>query len=125
MRKERSRFFRVCQGTALLFLFFLLNFPVFAAEPASEGTPARKFQRGLLNVALSPIEISHELEKVKSQDKWLATWIPAAVQGTIGMTVRALVGIYEIATFAIPSPPDYRPVLNPETPLGHLGNEGE
>jgi putative exosortase-associated protein (TIGR04073 family) len=124
MRKGKNRLFRACRVIAFSFLFFLPSLPVFAAELAPEGTPARKFQRGLLNVALSPIEISHELEKVKSQDKWFATWIPAAFQGTVGMTIRVLVGIYEIATFAVPSPPDYRPVLNPETPLGHLGNEG-
>ena len=96
-------------GVFFLSLFLLTGLTASAAELASQGTRTRKLQRGLLNTAFAPLEIFHQLEEVKSQDKWLATWIPAGS------------GIYEVATFPIPSPPNYRPILKPEFALEHIG----
>jgi putative exosortase-associated protein (TIGR04073 family) len=100
----------------------LLSFtcPLIAAEVVpeveiqGEGTPQRKLQRGFLNVALSPIEISNELSKEVKNDTLPPSWFAGLGRGSIYAVGRALVGIYEMVTFPIPYPAKYKPVLQPE-----------
>lgn len=107
-----------CLAMTVASMLFLSN--LYAAELAPEGTRERKFQRGLLNTAFAPLELSKQLSEVRHQDKWLATWIPAGFWGSVHTVVRAVTGVFEIATFAIPSPPEYRPPLQPEFALEHI-----
>ena len=87
---------------------------------APPGTRERKFQRGLLNVAFAPAELSNELERVKREDHWLTTWIPAGFWGSVHMVIRAASGLYDVVTFFIPAPPEYRPILKPEFAKDYL-----
>jgi len=104
--------------------FFLFLFLVFsnasAAEWAPEGTRERKFQRGLINTFLSPIEFSHALQEVEAKDTLTPSWFWGGMKGLIDTGIRATTGVYEIITAPIPSPPDYRPIYRPELVLGHL-----
>ncbi len=110
--------------TAVIAIFALLAFslPLMAAEAEiqGEGTPQRKLQRGFLNVALSPIEISNELSKEVKNDTLPPSWIAGLGRGSIYAVGRALVGVYEMVTFAIPCPAKYKPVLQPEFAWQHL-----
>lgn len=103
-------------------MFVLLNFVtlVQAAEVESEGTWQRKLQRGFLNVALSPLEISNELDKEKKNDTLPPSWIVGTGRGAAFMIGRALVGVYEMVTFPVAYPKDYKPVLQPEFAWQHL-----
>ena len=100
----------------MAFLFFSSR-PLFATELANPGTPARKFQRGLINIALSPIEISHELKKEKYRDTWPPSWLLGLGRGTFFGMGRILVGAYEVVSFPLPG---YDPVLQPEFPYEHF-----
>ncbi len=108
------------------FSFFLL-FTIFpfsslqAVELAPPGTVQRKLQRGLINTFLSPLEISHEWERVKGTDALVPTWLTGFGRGLWCAGIRAVVGIYEIVSAPIPSPPDYRPMQQPEFALQYLG----
>ena len=94
----------------LVFIFPVIFSPlIFAAEIAPEGTPARKLQRGFLNIALSPISISEELHKEKKADSFIPSWVAGLGRGTCFAAGRALMGVYEMATFFIPVPSGYRP----------------
>lgn len=97
-------------------LGFLLCFPltVSAAELAAPGTPARKLQRGFLNVALSPAEISNEIMKFKKTETALPSWIAGMAIGIPKMITRSAVGIYEMVTAPLPVPSGYEPVMKPE-----------
>ncbi len=103
-------------------LVFAVSLPLVAAETEiqGEGTPQRKLQRGFLNVALSPIEISHELSKEVRNDTFPPSWVAGLGRGSIYAVGRALVGIYEMVTFPIPYPANYKPVLQPEFEWQHL-----
>ena len=105
-------------------LFFLLltafSFPVQAAQMEPTGTPLRKLQRGFLNIALSPVEISTELAREKNRDTFPMSWMLGAARGTFYVMGRALTGVYEIVTFPIPLPAEYAPILEPEFPYQHL-----
>jgi putative exosortase-associated protein (TIGR04073 family) len=108
-----------------LLALLVFSFPAMAAvapeaEIQGEGTPQRKLQRGFLNIALCPVEISHELSKEVRNDTVPPSWIAGLGRGSIYAVGRALVGVYEIVTFAIPFPAHYKPVLSPEFEWQHL-----
>jgi len=109
---------------ALIALVALLtsSFPLMAeeAEIQNEGTPQRKLQRGFLNVALSPIEISNELSKEVRNDTFPPSWVAGLGRGAVYTVGRALVGVYEMVTFPFPYPANYKPVLQPEFTWQHL-----
>ncbi|HOW87521.1 MAG TPA: exosortase system-associated protein, TIGR04073 family [Candidatus Omnitrophota bacterium] len=110
--------------TALV-LLAIFTFPLFAeeAEIQAEGTPQRKLQRGFLNVALSPIEISNELAKEVRNDTFPPSWVAGLGRGAVYTVGRALVGVYEMVTFPLPYPANYKPVLQPEFTWQHLPSE--
>lgn len=86
-------------------------------EPAAikpEGTPLRKLQRGFLNIALAPLDITAELNKEKNRDTVPPSWALALGRGGTYAVGRALVGVYEMLTFYVPSPGHYEPILYPE-----------
>jgi len=111
--------FRALLAFALL---FTLSLPLMAAEAEiqGEGTCLRKLQRGFLNVALSPIEISNELSKEVRNDTFPPSWVAGLGRGSIYAMGRALVGVYEMVTFPIPYPANYKPVLQPEFAWQHF-----
>ncbi len=86
------------------------------ADIQNNGTFMRKAQRGFLNIALSPFEISNELAKEVRKDTLPPSWIAGAGRGAFYMVGRALVGVYELVTFPIPYPANYQPILKPEFP---------
>jgi putative exosortase-associated protein (TIGR04073 family) len=98
------------------------SLPLIAAEVApeatiqGEGTMFRKAQRGFLNVALSPFELSNELSKEVKNDTMPPSWVAGLGRGMIYTVGRALVGVYEMVSFAVPYPANYKPVLQPEFP---------
>ena len=105
-------------GVVVVLLAFAVSLR--AAEIENEGTPQRKLQRGFLNVALSPLEISNELAKEKKNDTFPPSWLTGAGRGMAFMMGRALVGVYELVTFPVPYPANYKPVLSPEFAWEHL-----
>lgn len=109
--------------TMIAFLMLLsVSFPLTAgeAEIQGEGTPLRKLQRGFLNVALSPIEISTELSKEVRNDTLPPSWFVGLGRGSIYAVGRTLVGIYEMVTFPLPCPTNFKPVLQPEFEWQHF-----
>ncbi|MBI4115694.1 MAG: hypothetical protein HY447_03865 [Candidatus Omnitrophica bacterium] len=107
-----------------LFLILFLPTVVHAAELAPQGTMTRKFQRGLINTFLSPIEISHALaeakEKSKGREEYFPSWITGGALGIYFMVIRATTGFYDMVTAPFPAPAGYEPLLKPEFSLDHL-----
>ena len=104
-----------------MFVLLAFSLPAMAAvapevDIQGEGTPQRKLQRGFLNVALSPFELSNELSKEVRNDTIPPSWVAGLGRGSIYTVGRALVGVYEMVTFPIPYPAKYKPVLSPEFP---------
>ena len=86
-----------------------------AAEIEAQGSPARKLQRGFLNVVLSPIELAHDWAILKDRDDTaLPTWVLSIIRGSSKTMARGLVGAYEMVTAPIPIPSYYEPVMKPE-----------
>lgn len=70
-----------------------------------------KLGRGTANVVTSPFEISKNMGDAKETDGMLAGLTVGLFKGIFDFGKRALVGVYEIATFPIPIPADYKPIL--------------
>ena len=86
-----------------------------AAEIEPQGSPARKLQRGFLNVVLSPIELAHDWAILKDRDDTaIPTWVLSIIRGSSKTMARGLVGAYEMVTAPIPIPSYYEPVMKPE-----------
>lgn len=105
----------------LLSLLCLPN--LFAVEIAQTGTPARKLQRGFLNVALSPLEISNELASEKKVEAVFPTWVTGLGRGSVFAVGRALAGVYDMLTAPVPFPADYAPLVYPEFAWEHLNTK--
>ena len=109
------------KALAILTTFLILAQPVFAAtQMEPKGTMMRKFQRGFINLGLSPIEIRHELHLEKRKDAYLPSWVPGLFRGSAFMVGRALSGAYDLVTFPIPLPSGYEPLVYPELVTDHL-----
>ena len=73
--------------------------------------PIKKLGRGLCNVVTSPFELSEQIQRANNQDGPMAGWTYGLLKGIGMMGVRAIVGVYEVATFPIPLPKEYKPIL--------------
>ena len=119
----RSGFVRLSlmKRLLLLALLILVSQNAFSAEIESSG-PLRKLQRGFVNIALCPMDITTELAKEKSEnsDLMLPSYVSGAFRGVAFAGGRALAGVYDIVTFPIPFPKEYAPLVQPEFPWDHL-----
>lgn len=81
-----------------------------------------KLGRGVMNIAVSPLELFHGLgDAIKERD--LAIGLPVGIfYGAWNTVKRAGVGVYEMITFPIPLPANYEPIL--EEPM-FFGREKE
>ena len=100
----RSRLLKV------LLICVLLQ-PVCTVYAANDKNPLRKLMRGVANFGLCWVELGRQPIKVNEDEGDIsgATW---GVAKGVGYTVgRAVLGIYEICTFAVPP---YRHIVEPE-----------
>lgn len=81
------------------------------ASTAYCDTPIKKLGRGFSNVITSPFEIFEQMKRVNNTDGPWAGMTYGLVKGVAMTVVRAAIGVYEITTFPIPSPKEYKPIL--------------
>ena len=94
---------------ALLILVVL----IFTASAGYCETPAfRKFRRGFCNILTFHLELVHQMEKEGAIGGNGRAITVGVIKG-IGMTAaRILTGAYEVVTFPVPFPAEYKPILN-------------
>lgn len=80
-------------------------------SPAYCDTAIKKLGRGLANIITSPFEIWEQMKKVNNSEGAIAGCTYGLLKGVAMTGVRAVVGVYETATFPIPFPKDYKPIL--------------
>lgn len=107
---------RMAKKAVGMFLAFMIYF----APLASAGDPVTKLVRGLANVAESPVELIASYQRLAVTNNPLLAVVGGSVWGAGAVVTRAVVGVYEIATFPFPIPPHYDPILRPETPFEGL-----
>ena len=91
--------------------------PALWAEEAPSGYwngATRKLGRGIANIVTGPSELVREPSLTTEQDGNLAGLTIGVVRGIKSFVVREVAGVYEILTFLVPFPRNFRPVLQPE-----------
>ena len=81
------------------------------ASPGYCDTAVKKLGRGACNVITAPFEIFEQTKRVNNSDGPMAGFTYGLLKGIAMTGVRAVVGVYEIATFPIPFPIHYKPIL--------------
>ena len=102
MKYAGRRSARVLLASALFLLI---------AQNAFCDDPLKKLGRGMANVITSPIEIPNQVQRAANLDGAWAGFTIGPVKGVFMTAVRAVVGVYEIATFFVPVPRNYGPIL--------------
>jgi len=74
----------------------------------------RKLGRGTANVVTSAFEIPKSIQEKFYSNGPVAAGTYGLLDGVYKFLVRTVVGVYEIATFPIPFPADYAPIVEPE-----------
>ena len=78
----------------------------------AEDGPVKKLGRGITNVATSPLDLIKGMGDATQESGILAGLTWGVLKGTVNVVKRAAVGVYEVATFPIPLPKDYAPILD-------------
>jgi putative exosortase-associated protein (TIGR04073 family) len=84
------------------------------AQSYADG-PVDKLKRGATNLVVSPLELPNAVWsywELGTAKNFLAgsTW--GLLQGVFNTAKRAIVGTFEIITFPVPFPKDYKPILD-------------
>ena len=103
---------------ALLFLFLFVQSPLLLADD-----PFIKLGRGISNIALSPAEWILQINELRKEyDPFTATSI-GIFKGAYHFGLRLVTGAYDVATFPIPIPREYRGLIEPRTTGSALRKE--
>ena len=97
--------------TSFLILAILVML-LMASTVCAEDGPVQKLGRGIANVVTSPFELTKGMGDVKEESGIFAGLTWGILQGTVNVVKRAVVGVCEIATFPLPLPKDYKPILD-------------
>lgn len=84
----------------------------------ANGT-ARKLGRGLANVVTAPLELIREPYLVSERDGGVAGLTVGMARGLGAVVLREVAGVIETATFYVPLPRDFQPLLQPEFVYAH------
>ena len=102
----------------LFFAAVVLSLIVSSAPPAfcdesntKLNGPATKLGRGICNMLTFPLEIPEQISRVNNSDGPLAASTVGVLKGLGWAVGRACVGLFEAATFMVPGPKNYEPVL--------------
>lgn len=96
---------KITAGIMVLVMFMALAGPLFA------DTALDKLGRGVANTLTGVFEIPKNMGEESDANGIFAGFTTGLVKGIVDMVIRELVGVYEIATFPIPVPAGYSPIL--------------
>lgn len=90
-----------------------------AAGPGQADSSPRKLGRGLANMTTGIIVLPAKvIETTRDHGPFLgATW--GLVKGLGWVVATETIGVFEFLTCPFETPPDFKPILQPEFPWGH------
>jgi len=97
---------KVC---ALILVIFLLM--SVASVSSYSDNALKKLGRGLANIGTAPLEIFKGISDVNEEHGVFAAFTWGILQGVFNTGKRAVVGVYETATFPVPLPKGYEPII--------------
>jgi len=79
---------------------------------SSADTAVDKLGRGLANVVTSPLEITKGMSDEGEANGMFAGVTVGLLKGAFNTVKRAVVGVFEVATFPVPVPEGYKPIID-------------
>lgn len=116
VRPERARRHAVRARFAVVLLVFALV--AMAGQAGADSSP-RKLGRGLANLTTGVIVLPAKvIETTRAHGPFVgATW--GLVKGLGWVVATETIGLFELVTCPFETPPDFKPILQPEFPWGH------
>ena len=87
-------------------------------------TMGDKLQRGLTNIFTGWFEIPNNMSVGTSKHDFVSAFFIGLPKGCGMAIVRTAAGAYDTATFLLPLPKDYKPLLEPEFVIEDWGSGG-
>ena len=108
---------------------FILVFSTIGSVLAEDREPyvdrvLRKLGRGITNIATCPGELIYRPNVIAHKDGYLPSITIGTLQGIWHTLLRGLAGVYEVATFYVAIPRDFKPLVEPEFLFETLHREG-
>ncbi len=82
------------------------------ASSAYADTMLKKLGRGLANIITCPVELPYRMGQANEESGPLAACTWGVLDGFFRTAARMIVGGYEVISFPIPFPSDYRPIID-------------
>ncbi len=95
---------RIC---LLIIILQLLTLPLYAQD----YNALKKIARGAVNTTLGWVEIPLQMVEVAKEEGEVAGFFWGPLKGLAYAVGRTFIGVYEVATFLLPS---YEPLVEPE-----------
>lgn len=105
MNKKKA----VIIASLIIASLFLIQSASFA-----QNNMLRKLGRGVANVVTGAIEVPKAIQETFYEEGPVAAASWGLFDGIYKFVARTVVGVYEIATFPIPLPARYEPIVEPE-----------
>jgi len=83
-------------------------------------SPLHKLERGVINIITCPVELPASMLSVADEKGEIFGFFIGAAEGLFSTLFRALSGVYDTATFLIPS--YTKPIMEPEYAIQSLEN---
>lgn len=96
---------------ACLIVLISLYVISFTTEAFCDDNAMTKLGRGLANIVTFPLEVPEQISRTNNSDGPFAASTVGVLKGFGWALGRACVGVYEAATFLIPYPKGFKPVL--------------
>ncbi len=87
------------------------------------GRMQHKLGRGFANLFTGVVEVPKNISREWRRSDPATGVIVGGVKGVGWAATRMAVGAFEIVTFPVPVPPNYEPMMLPETPLPDVWGE--
>lgn len=97
----------------ILLLVGIILSALFSLSAYAQNAP-RKLGRGLANIATGWLELPLEIGRKTADKGEIAGIFVAPFTGFFKALGRTLAGVYDVATFIIPLPAGYKPLIEPE-----------
>lgn len=99
-------------------LIAVMALSLLPAGTAFAGNPLTKLGRGLTNIIFSFMEYPTNIQKAADRRGAASGFFEGVAAGTYYMVGRTLAGVYDVATFLIPLPAGYKPIMKPDYVFG-------
>lgn len=108
---------------ALILSTTFVSVSAYAAPSFDINKATVKFARGLTNIATCPGEYFYQIPaSAKETPDYMTAFFVALARGTGFTLLRLGAGIYDVVTAPFPGKTDYKPIMQPETIWGPVGD---